>query len=86
MMNSDKFISMHPDVIESDAIDISTTVTAHISSNNIEGLFSVRDCQIRENRIVNITLTYNRVSLAAKPPPGSIFTVNDPDAAKDVFL
>ena len=52
MVNSNKFICLNSDVIESDAIDISTAVTAHISSNNIEGLLRIRDGQIRENRIM----------------------------------
>ena len=46
MMNSNKFISLNSDVIESDAIDVSTAVTAYVSSNDIEGLLSIRDGQI----------------------------------------
>ena len=60
MMNSNKFISLYHDVIESDAMDISTAVTAYVSSNDIECLLSIRDGQIRKNSIMNITLTYSK--------------------------
>ena len=46
MMDSDEFICLNPDVIESDTGDISTAITSHISSNKIECLVCIRDCQI----------------------------------------